>query len=109
MNVATAPASSLAASAIDALDVERLRGEDEGAARYRRDDRDLVAVGERSVASDVLAVDRVEQPAGLVAEAEPSPHVGDPLDVVELEASLSGALAQACEESDGHAHVLDHA
>src|SRR6185437_5108330 len=58
---------------------------------------------------DVLAVHRVQQAAGLVAEADASPDVADALDVVELEAPGACALAQAGEESDGDAHVLDHA
>ena len=69
--------------------------------------RDLVAVVERGAAVDVLAVHRVEQSAGLVAEPELRPDVVDALDAVELEPRGARALAQAGEEADGDAHVID--
>src|SRR6266567_962861 len=52
-------------------------GEQEGAAGNGRDQCDGVAVGKGRVPRGVLAVDRVEQPVGLVAEVELRPDVAD--------------------------------
>ena len=61
----------------DAVERERLVAEQERAAGDRRDQRDLVAVGEHAVALGILLVDRVEEADGLVAEVERGPDVGD--------------------------------
>src|SRR5581483_10464871 len=87
-------------------EVERLVADAEGSARHRRDQRDLVAVGERAGALRVLAVDRVEQAVRLVAEVEPAPDVADARDVLELDSAGAGALAQAGEEANRDAHAL---
>src|SRR5262249_3917992 len=57
-------------------------------------------------AFDVLAVDRIEQTAGLVAQAERRPHVVDPRNVLELDPRASGPLAEPGEEADGDAHAV---
>ena len=87
-NVAIAPAPSEATSAARALERERRVGEDERAAGDGRDQRHLVAVGEQRVPLGVLAVDRVDEPGGLVAEPERGPDVVDRRAVVELERRL---------------------
>ena len=51
VNVAIAPASLVAHLVDDAVERERLLAEQERAARDRRDQRDLVAVGERALAA----------------------------------------------------------
>jgi len=73
-----------------------------------RDQRDLVAVPQLALAVGVLAVDRVEQTAGLLAQPERGPDVGDGRS---LELSLRPArpLAQAREKAyaDHRVRVLD--
>ena len=101
-NVAIAPASSLATSRDDGVERDGLLGEDERAARDRRDQRDHVAVGELVLGGRVLLVDRVEQARGLVAELELAPDVGDAVGV-DLARRPARLLAQPREES--HRHV----
>jgi hypothetical protein len=58
------------------VDRERLFGQAEGAARDRRDHRDLVAREQGLGRLHVRAIPRVEKPCGLGAEPEQRPHVG---------------------------------
>ena len=102
--VAIAPASSLATSRDDLVERERLLGQDERAARDRRDQRDDVALGELVVARGVLAVDRVEQSLRLVAEIERRPDVGDVRDAVDLALRPAGTLAETGEQPHRHTH-----
>jgi hypothetical protein len=89
----------------DAVERERLLAEQERAARHGRDQRDLVAVGERAVARRVLLVDRVEEAVGLVAQVERGPDVGARRGV-DVAPRPARALAQAGEEADAHgSHV----
>ena len=55
---------------------------------------------QRVVRACVLAVHRVEETAGLVAEPELRPHVADTRDALELDSRGARALAQAGEEAD---------
>jgi hypothetical protein len=59
------------------------------------------------VGGDVLAVDGVEKPGRLVTELELRPDVSHARDILELESCVPRELAQACEETDGHAHATD--
>ena len=88
------------------VDRERLAGQLEVSAGDGRDQRDLVAVGERGLGVRVALVDRVEQARRLVAELERRPDVGDAGAVGELELARTGAraLAETGEESDAHVH-----
>ena len=81
------------------LQRERRLGEQEGAARDRRDQRHLVAVLERTITLCVFLVDRIEQTGRLVAEPEQGPHGCDG-GRFELALRPTGALAQACEQTD---------
>src|SRR5581483_128658 len=72
--------------------VDRLLGEAEGAAGDGRDQRHLVAVGERGLAVGVALVDRVEQARRLVSEPELRPDLGDARGL-ELALGPPGALA----------------
>jgi hypothetical protein len=88
----------------DGLQRERLLGDTEGAARDRRDQRDLVAVAQLAAAVGVLAVDGVEQPLGLLAEPEGGPHVAHPCDALDRTPAPPGALAQAREQAHLDVH-----
>ena len=101
---AVPPARSSATSAMTAAEVERLRAEPEGAARYGRDERHLVAVGQLPVGRGVLAVHGVEEARRLVSELERGPDVAHALDAVELSLRPAGALAQAGEETHADLH-----
>ncbi len=90
----------------DRGEVERLGGDAEGAAGHRRDERDLVAVGERPVAVGVLLVHRVEQPRRLVAELKRGPNVSDARNPVDLALRPAGPLAERSEEPYPDAHGL---
>jgi methylmalonyl-CoA mutase, N-terminal domain len=73
---------------------ERLLGDSKRAARDRRDQRHLVAVGELAPGVRVLAVDGVEQPVRLVAQAEGRPDIGHARDAGELALRVAGPLPQ---------------
>src|SRR6266511_1313915 len=88
------------------VEVERRLGEEEGTAGHRRNQRDLVALGELSLARGVLTVDGIEQPGGLVAERERGPDVGDAraFGQVELALSRPRQLAQPRKQPDRDLH-----
>ena len=104
VNVAIAPASSLANLVDDPVERERLVAEQERSAGDGRDQRDLVTVGERPVAGRVFLVDRVEQPVRLVAEAERGPDLGDGRGV-DLALRPAGPLTEPGEQADTDSHA----
>jgi methylmalonyl-CoA mutase, N-terminal domain len=91
--------------------IERLLAEPDRSARHRRDQRDLVAVRQRSASLRVLLVDGVEQSERLFAELEGAPDVAGRRVVAELDAAPARArpLAQPGEEpyNDFHAVSLE--
>ena len=91
----------------DRGEVDRILGEPEGAARNRGDERDLVAVCERVIALDVCAVDGVDEPGRLLAEAELRPDVLDARSIAELDIlpAGSGELAEAGKKPHRHSHA----
>ena len=109
VKVATAPARSSATSATAA-------SSESGSSVTRKAPPETGGISATSspsaqlpLALGVLAVDRVEQAGGLVAEAERGPHVGEPVDAVELALRPARPLAQAREEAnaDHGVSVLD--
>src|SRR5207342_1347089 len=85
---------------------DRIVCETEAAAGHRRDERYLVAVGERTARIGVVPVDGVEEPLRLRAEAERRPDVGDagPRWQLELRFAAAGPLPEAGEEPDDDPH-----
>ena len=94
-NVAIAPASSLRHFAHGCVDGERRFGQLEVPPGDGRDQRHLVALGERGLGIRVALVDRVEQARRLVPELEGGPHVAHASTVGELELARAGAGALA--------------
>ena len=88
----------------DGFEREGLVAEEERAAGDRRDQRDLVPVGQLVAALDVRLVHGVDEPARLVAEVERRPHVVDARDVFDVALRPARALAQAGEQP----HVDSH-
>src|SRR5581483_4650613 len=67
---------------------------------------DLVAVGERRLAVGVALVDGVQEPFGLVPEAELRPDVRDPRGV-QLAFGPARTLAEPGEKADANSHSLN--
>src|SRR5439155_17298824 len=83
---------------------KRLRRHPERPTGNGRNQCNLVPVGEAVVGLGVPAVDRIEQPLGLVPKLERRPDVADPRDAVELTLGEAGPLAQAREQPDLDLH-----
>ena len=103
MKVAIAAGARVGDLADHGRRIDRLLGQPEGTAGDGRDQRDLVAVGERAVAAGVLLVDGVEKPCRLVAELESSPRRRRPARRSSSSRSRpAGALAQPGEQADAN-------
>ena len=101
-----APAWSSATSAITASTVDRPLDEPKRPARNRRDQRDLVSLGQGAPALGVFPVDRVEEAARLLIKPQSRPDILDrsPLGQLDLTLTSARALAQSGEELDRDAH-----
>ena len=95
MKVAIAPAASSATARTAASSESGVVREQEVTAGDRRDQRDLVAVGEARVGSGIALVERIEQTRRLGSEVERRPDVRDRRAVGELEGATTGARALA--------------
>jgi hypothetical protein len=105
-NVAIAPAALVDDLDHDRGQVHGALGQPEGASRDGRDERDLVALGERLSWLRVLAVHGIEQAGRLVTKPERWPHILENRPVSENDLAPISAclLAKPGEQPDDHSH-----